>query len=215
MLFDLDDTLYPPSSGIWDAVGDRMEKYMVEKLSIPEESAPAERKRLFNTHGTTLQGLIKEYQIDDLDFLDYVHDIPIHEFISEDPQLKTILASYPQRKVVFTNAHTGHAARVLSVLGVKDFFDQVIDIRSIKPWCKPQPEAFTSALEQADIRNPANCLLIDDNYRNLVTAHDFSMSTIQVGLDYPAEPVDAAILSLKDLPTVFSHDGKLVGSLIN
>ena len=75
MLFDLDDTLYPRSSGIWEAIGIRMDRYMVEKLSIPTDTVASERKRLFHAHGTTMRGLVAEYGIDDVDFLAYVHDI--------------------------------------------------------------------------------------------------------------------------------------------
>ena len=86
IFFDLDDTLYLPTSGIWEAIGKRIEHYMVEKLDFSVEQAPTERHRLFCTHGTTLRGLVIEYQIDDLDFLEYVHDIPIEEYLSENKE---------------------------------------------------------------------------------------------------------------------------------
>ena len=30
LFFDLDDTLYPPTSGLWDAIGERIETFMRE-----------------------------------------------------------------------------------------------------------------------------------------------------------------------------------------
>jgi len=205
LFFDLDDTLYPPSSGIWEAIGDRMEQYMVEKLGIKPEQAPFERRRLFNTHGTTMRGLVAEYHIDELDFLEYVHDIPIEQYLSEDRMLRETISRYPQRKVIFTNAHTGHARRVLKTLGVADLFEQVIDIRSITPWCKPQPEAFLKAMELAAVEKPQNCVMLDDAYRNLVTAHEVGLYTIQVGAESAMSPVNAAIQALKDLPAVLPY----------
>lgn len=205
LFFDLDDTLYSPTSGIWEAIGDRMVQYMITKLDISESTAPAERERLFHTHGTTMRGLVAEYHIDEVDFLEYVHDIPIDQYLSEDIAIRKVLETYPQRKVIFTNADTGHANRVLKTLKLQDLFDQIIDIRSIKPWCKPQIEAFIKALELANISNPGQCVMIDDALRNLVTAHDLGLYTIQVGTQAITHPVNAAIMSLDELPTVLSQ----------
>jgi putative hydrolase of the HAD superfamily len=202
LFFDLDDTLYSPYSGIWEAIGDRMVQYMITKLGFSEMSAPGERERLFHTHGTTMRGLVAEHHIDEVDFLEYVHDIRIEQYLSKNPELRTILQSFPQRKVIFTNADTGHAIRVLDALGIQDLFELIIDIRSIKPWCKPQAEAFAKAIELAGINNPKNCVMIDDALRNLITAHDFGLYTIHVGAQEVIEPVDAAILNVEELPKV-------------
>ncbi|MBA4383781.1 MAG: pyrimidine 5'-nucleotidase [Anaerolinea sp.] len=202
IFFDLDDTLYLPTSGIWEAIGDRMVQYMVSKLDIPQISAPNERERLFHTHGTTMRGLVAEYHINEADFLEFVHDIPIDQYLSKDVFLRSMLEQYKQRKVIFTNADTGHANRVLNALGIQDLFEQIIDIRSMRPWCKPQVEAFAKAIELTGVSDPTNCVMIDDALRNLVTAHDFGLYTIHVGAQELTEPVDAAVLSLDDLPLV-------------
>ncbi|EKD88618.1 MAG: hypothetical protein ACD_34C00433G0002 [uncultured bacterium] len=202
LFFDLDDTLYSSTSGIWEAIGARMIQYMVVKLGVPALKADEERERLFQLYGTTRRGLQAEYQIDEADFMDYVHDISIDQYLSPNITLRNILESYPQRKVIFTNADTGHAIRVLKTLGVQDLFDKIIDIRSIDPWCKPQTEAFAKALELAGINNPKNCVMIDDALRNLVTAHEFGLFTIHVGEPKAITPVDAAIMSIEELPNV-------------
>ena len=207
MFFDLDDTLYPATSGIWEAIGDRMERYMIEKLSIPSGSAAVERERLFHAHGTTMRGLVAEYQIDDVDFLEYVHNIPIDQYLCEDLTLRQTLLKFPQRKVIFTNADTGHAKRVLKALGIDDLFSQIIDIRNIKPWCKPQPEAFSIALKLAGIDDPTSCVMIDDAMRNLVTAHEMGLYTVHVGSGLRVEPADAAIQSMVELPEVLPTEG--------
>ena len=203
LFFDLDDTLYPPTCGIWEAIGVRMERYMVEKLSIPALSASAERDRLFHTHGTTMRGLVAEYGIDDSEFLIYVHDIPVKNYISTNDFLRKTLLQYPQRKIIFTNANTSHAVRVLTALGIMDLFEQIIDICSIKPWCKPQRDAFCKALELVGINEPHKCAMIDDAPPNLITAHELGMYTIQVGAEIKTDPIDAAILSIEQLPMAF------------
>ena len=32
LFFDLDDTLYPPSTGVWDAIGDRIDLYIQTRV---------------------------------------------------------------------------------------------------------------------------------------------------------------------------------------
>jgi putative hydrolase of the HAD superfamily len=202
LFFDLDDTLYPHTSGIWQAIGHRMDLYMVEKLDLALPAVPHLRESLYSTYGTTMRGLEAVYHIDTQEFLDFVHDIPVNHYIQRDESLRKTLAMYSERKIIFTNADTNHAIRVLSTLGVSEFFDQVVDIRDMRPFCKPQKEAFARAMELTGITNPANCLLMDDTYPNLVTAHELGMFTIHVGTDIRAPLVDAAINTLNDLPSV-------------
>jgi len=64
IFFDLDDTLYPSSSGIWKLIKDRMNLYMHQRLKIPWDEIPTLREKLFHEFGTTLRGLQVNYKID-------------------------------------------------------------------------------------------------------------------------------------------------------
>ncbi|RPJ49158.1 MAG: pyrimidine 5'-nucleotidase, partial [Chloroflexi bacterium] len=57
LLIDLDETVYPSSCGVWDAISDRMEQWMHERLGLPWEEIPTLRKELYHSYGTTLRGL--------------------------------------------------------------------------------------------------------------------------------------------------------------
>src|SRR6266545_4491981 len=57
LFIDLDDTLYPSSTGLWHAIKERMNLFMRERLYIPEAEIPSLREQYFNTYGTTLRGL--------------------------------------------------------------------------------------------------------------------------------------------------------------
>ncbi len=59
IFFDLDDTLYPSSSGLWKAIKERMNIYMRDMLHIPEDEVPALREQYYKMYGTTLRGLIR------------------------------------------------------------------------------------------------------------------------------------------------------------
>lgn len=207
MLFDLDETLYPPATGIWQAIGERMDDYIVSRLSITPADVSTFRNELFHQYGTTMRGLREVYGIDEREFLAYVHDIPLDRYLGRDEVLIQTLGLFPQQKVIFTNADTGHARRVLHTLGIEHFFTRVIDIQAIHPYCKPMSEAFQLAFELAGIDNPTECVMIDDSDRNLVTAHELGLFTIRIGSEERAEHVDAAILSIHDLPDVIPVSG--------
>ena len=202
MVFDLDETLYPSTSGIWQAIGDRMDVYIHERLKVTQEEVSSLRNDLFHQYGTTLRGLREVYGIDETEFLTFVHDIPIERYLHRDEILIETLKLYPARKVIFTNADTNHAKRVLTNLGIDQFFDQVIDIQAIHPYCKPMQEAFKAAMLCADIDNASECVMIDDSERNLLTAHELGFYTIRIGSEDRPQFVDAAISSIHLLPDV-------------
>lgn len=202
MIFDLDDTLYPRTSGVWDAIGRRIDLFMIEKVHLPAEKVPDLRRNLFSEYGTTLRGLSTVYHINEQDYLDFVHDIPLNQYLRPDPSLRETLMMYPQRKIIFTNADTKHANRVIETLGLDHLFDQIVDIQAIKPFCKPQREAFELALRLSGIQKPDHCVVLDDNTLNLQTASNLGMFSIKVGVNDCPAGCDAAVISLLDLPSV-------------
>ena len=64
LFFDLDDTLYPNSTGLWIAIKERMNMYMREQLGIPEKDVPQLREQYFKMYGTTLRGLQARHRVD-------------------------------------------------------------------------------------------------------------------------------------------------------
>jgi putative hydrolase of the HAD superfamily len=197
LLIDLDDTLYPHNSGTWEQVRLRIDHFLIEEMHFPPEDVTALRARLFRQYGTTLRGLQIEYEVDMEHYLDFVHNIPLENHLSPDPELYQMLVALPQRKVIFTNASARHARRVIEILGVQGCFERIIDIHIIYPHCKPEVEAFQTALTvlQAD---PERTLLVDDTPANLVTARSLGLATVSIGLHrHDGSP---HIPNLKSLP---------------
>ena len=209
MFFDLDDTLYPSTSGVWEAIGRRMDNYMSELLKFDPEQVHLLRARLFKQYGTTLRGLKVEYNIDEVAFLEYVHDIPLEQYLRPDKDLLDTLNLYSDRKIIFTNASLEHARRVISILGLDGVFNQIIDISRFFPACKPMPESFQRTFEIAGIQDPGSCVFIDDSPRNLDAASQFGIFTIQVGTHTRSAAADATVVSLLDLPSVIPVDVNL------
>lgn len=208
IFFDLDDTLYPRSSGIWPVIGKRIELYMHEKVGLPLDIIPALRRTLFKTYGTTLRGLQMDYHIDPHDYLEFVHNIPLNQYLEPNPQLRSIIESYSQQKVILTNADVNHAERVIRHLGLSGCFRQIIDILAISPYCKPMPQAFQIALELAGVTDPRTCLLIDDNLANLTAAAGLGFKTICIGNQELFMENTSFIPDLVSLPAVFPFNGK-------
>jgi len=211
IFFDLDNTLYPPESGVWDAIGQRINSFVMDIVGMPPEEVPAFRRYCRENFGTTLAGLKSIYQIDDDQYLDYVHDIDLSKHLVRDERLSSLLQTSPQRKIVFTNSDQKHARRVLAFLGIEEFFDQIIDIFNIYPYVKPQKESFLKALQLAGMDSPAGCVFLDDFLENVISAQELGFFSILVGKqpesDYPLQIADIyALPSLLDGHN--SMDGK-------
>lgn len=205
LFFDLDDTLYPNTNGLWEAIRLRMTDYLRDPLGFAPGEIQEIRQSYYENYGTTLRGLQTHHEVDEDDYLAYVHDLPLEEFISPNPRLRSMLESLPQTKWIFTNADADHAKRVLKVLGIEDCFSGIIDVRALDFLCKPDKQAYIHALELAGEANPENCVLLDDSIRNLTPAHQLGYTTVLVGSTEQNQAADYSIESLKDLPQVFKQ----------
>jgi pyrimidine 5'-nucleotidase len=204
LFFDLDDTLYPASSGLWEAIRERISLYMYEFLDIPWAEIPDLRRKYFEEYGTALRGLEANFPIRREDYLAFVHDLPLRNYIQPDPELNTVLKGLPTHKLIFTNADAAHARRVMDVLEVTQYFHGIVDINDMDPFCKPMPESFQRAMHQADESNPRNCVLIDDMLRNTKAAMTHGMRSILFGSDGNQAGTDAALSRWVDLPKVLN-----------
>ena len=181
LLLDLDGTLYPFQNGIWDAIAARMEMYMQNKLKIAPAEISNTRMRYYQKYGTTLRGIQANYQVDPYEFLNYVHDIPIKEYLKPDRELDAMLQAAPQEKWIFTNSDRGHTERVLNALGIEKHFKGILDIIKMDFNNKPSPYVYQKALEYIGKTPADQCLFADDAEKNLVPAHNYGITTVLVG----------------------------------
>ncbi|RME88400.1 MAG: pyrimidine 5'-nucleotidase [Anaerolineae bacterium] len=209
LFFDVDDTLYPASTGLWEAIRHRIDLYMHERLGIPWEDIPRLRQEYFEAYGTTLRGIEAHYKVDKEDYLAFVHDLPLEAYLKPDPELRAVLESLPTRNLIFTNADAAHARRVLAVLQLEDCFDGILDVHAMAPYAKPQEEAFRRALELAGERDPHRCVLLDDIPRTTRAARRFGFFSILVGVAGPSPDADATLTRWRDLPALL--DGHHAG----
>lgn len=207
LVFDLDDTLYPAQAGLFREIGRRINLYLQERLGIPPDQVLPLRQSYYERYGTTLRGLQIHHQVDPEDYLSFVHDVDVSAYLRPDPALETVLSTLPQEKVIFTNATATHARQVLQALGLDHHFRRIFDIHSLRFHCKPDPEAYRILLELLPAEG-RECLLIEDNVRNLLAGKAAGMYTMLVGeTPGPQDGVDFQG-SLLQLPEVVrSLDG--------
>ena len=203
LILDLDETLYPRRTGLMDEIGRRILLYLITRMGFAPDEAADVKKRFFVRYGTTLRGLQIEYRVDADDYLHFVHDIPLGNYIEPAPALDAMLGRIPLPKVIFTNADTVHARRVMERLGVAHHFPVVVDIHAVDFHCKPEPEAYRRLLSILGSDAPA-CILVEDMARNLRPARQFGMTTVIVDGD-KADGADYAIRDLLELEGVIAH----------
>lgn len=202
VFFDLDDTLYPASSGLWPTLKDRMTHYMVDRMRIPAADVPRLRETYFRQYGTTLRGLQANHSVDVEDYLAYVHDVRLADYIQPDAVQQAVLKNLPTRNLIFTNADANHARRVLQELQVEQYFVDILDVNRMSPYCKPSLHAFEMALNVAGEHDRSRCVMIDDLPHTTRAALEFGMFAVLFGARTHGGEASAACPDWNTLPSV-------------
>lgn len=162
LLLDLDNTLYPASSGLAAEIGRRMSRFVATLLGIGVEEADSLRKRSVGPYGTTLMWLRAEHAFDDTEaFLEATHPARLDELIWPDRRVKEVLSTLEMPMAILTNSPIEHARRVLRRLDLDGNFDRVYDIRFNGFAGKPNPSAYEKVLEDLGW-DAAEVLFVDD-----------------------------------------------------
>ena len=197
LVFDLDQTIYPRHSGLMQAIGDRIMQYMIERMGMDPGIVPGLRRAYWEQYGTTSRGLQAVHGLDVDEYMHYVHDLPLGEYIDPNPEFDAVLEALPQRKVVFTNATAEHAHAVLKVIGVDHHFEGIYDAFFVENKGKPAPSAYHRFLGALGVAGE-ECLMAEDTARNLRPARELGMVTVLVdpppdgdvdGADYVIEHI--------------------------
>ena len=182
-LFDLDNTLYSGKTKVFDQVDKRMSKYISEKLNVSIEEAKKIQKSYFYEYNTTLNGMIKNHQIDADEFLDFVHDIDV-DFLKKDIKLGDELKKLNGKKIIFTNASRKHAINITKRIGVDQYFDDIFDIVDSEFVPKPEIKPYKKLVEKHKI-DPKLSVFIEDIARNLKPAYEMGMKTVWIENEEP------------------------------
>ncbi len=185
-VFDLDNTLYPPSARLFDQIQLRMTSFVMEALDVGQAEADRLRTHYWRTYGTTLAGLMREHGVDPGPYLTVVHDISF-DGLEVDPDLAAHIADLPGRRVVYTNGCAPYAERVIEARGLAGLFDAVYGVEHADFLPKPERGAFDRVFA-LDGLVPGRAAMFEDDARNLAVPHALGMRTIHVADE--AAPAD-------------------------
>ena len=191
IIFDLDDTLYPRGSGLMQEVGRRIQSWVQQQFDLTWEEATAMRRDYFLRYGTTLGGLIAEHDVDVHDYLSFVHDVSVEEYLDPNPPLAAMLDAVPLRKAIYTNATSEYGWRVLRVLGVADRFEQIVGVEDVGLRSKMYRDAYECMLARLGAHGP-ECIMVEDLARNLRPAKVLGLTTVLVDTE-PGEDEDGSV----------------------
>ncbi|HXP03284.1 MAG TPA: pyrimidine 5'-nucleotidase [Stellaceae bacterium] len=210
-VFDLDNTLYPASCGLFPLVQERMNEYICSLFGVSLDEAKALRARYFREHGTTMHGLMAVHQVDPHEFMAFVHDVDL-SCVPANPTLVAALRGLSGRKIVYTNGSVPHAENLLEHLGISDLFDGIFDIVASDFTPKPSAMPFREFVRRYGVE-PTRALMVEDMAKNLAPAAELGMTTawVKTGVDWAAVASDADYINyvVEDLAGFLSTEAEL------
>ena len=207
LLLDLDNTVYPKSSGLGRFMGDRMGEFMVRHLDVAHDRAAELRQSGLARHGTTLKWLMQEHDLEEAEeFIEFVHPTNLGEFLTDGDRkiAQETLDGIDLPASILTNAPMEHAERVLGWLGIRDRFEHVFDIRLNGLAGKPEPSVYRRALEIADVE-PDTTLFADDVLQYLLPFRDLGGYAVHVATESAQEPGISTVGSIAELAGIIQH----------
>lgn len=196
-VFDLDNTLYPPSARLFDQIEVRMTAWVMQALSVERAEADRLRRHYWESYGTTLAGLMREHGVDPGPYLNEVHDISFDALLP-DPLLAARIKALPGRRIVYTNACVPYAERVLAARGLSGLFDAIYGIESAGFLPKPERQAY-DAIFALDGLTATRAAMFEDDARNLAAPHAMGMRTVHIApVRDPAPHVEHHATDLSD-----------------
>ena len=180
-VFDLDNTLYPPSADLFGQMDGRFSAYVARLTGLDRERALALCGAYWDEYGSTLTGLMLHYDVDPHHFLADVHDIDISH-LKVDEALRGHIGALRGRRIVYTNGSENHAKRVLAARGLTRVFDAVYGVEHADFKPKPTEAAFGRVFAKDGV-DPKRAAMFEDEARNLAVPHALGMRTVLVHPD--------------------------------
>ena len=151
---------------------------MIALFGLDGISARALQKHYYRVYGTTLAGLIREYDVAPAEFLHFVHDID-RSSLKPNPPLAQAIEALPGRKLILTNGSHAHALATSRQLGIDHLFEDFFAIEHADYLPKPALQTFQRFFERHSV-DPARSAMFEDIVHNLEAPHASGMLTVLV-----------------------------------
>ena len=178
-IFDLDNTIYDINLGLFKKISNRITDFIMSKYSLDIDQAKKIQKEYYLKYGLTLRGLIVEKKLEPDEFLDYVHDVE-HPELKKNDQLISKIRILEGKKIIFTNATSKHAKKILKILELEHDFDQIIDIKDLEYIPKPDKRSYKKLIECLNLNkeNLDKTIFFEDTVKNLIPAKELGITTV-------------------------------------
>ncbi len=203
IIFDLDNTLYPKESGLLDQINQQIDWYIGQKMQIPESKISMIRFDYCNKYGTTLGGMVVHNKIDPEEYINYVYNVNVADFLKPDPLIDKILSELEIKKVVFSNSPLKYIEKVLDILNIRKYFDKIYDIHFCNYIGKPNLSSYYKVLADLGVEG-RDCLFIDDTPVNVLGGEATGITSIFIG-EGPINNITWGISNLTELPMIISR----------
>ena len=177
-IFDLDNTLYSSSTGIFNQIDVKMKEFISMKLKISGDDSFRLQKKYYKKYGTTLYGLMRNYNIDPDEFCNYVHNVNFN-LLSKSKMLKDRLQSLPGEKIIYTNANYTYAEKVLNKLGIKEVFLDIFDIKKTDYVPQPMKRSLNQLIKKYKL-DPEKTVYFEDLKKNLKYSSSIGFTTVHI-----------------------------------
>ena len=177
-VFDLDQTLYPPETRLFDQIEVRMTAYVMSALGVDKDTANDLRQKYWCEHGTTLAGLMRLHDVDPGPYLHDVHDIDF-SVLSADHRLADAIATLPGRKIIYTNGTADYARNVAAARGLSGLFEEIYGVEHADFHPKPDEAAFEKVFSR-DGFDRSCAAMFEDEPRNLIVPKSMGLRTIHI-----------------------------------
>lgn len=189
--FDIDNCLYKRSTPIHDMMQVKIHSYFKDSLELNDDDAHELHMNYYKTYGLAIEGLVRNHQVDALDYNSKVDDsLDLQSVLHYDQHLRDTLITLKETHKfdyfwLVTNAYKNHALRVISFLGVGDLFDGLTfcDYAKFPIICKPMKQYFYNCfkLTQIDWNDPITMqkqYFVDDSELNVKSAYDLGIGHV-------------------------------------
>ena len=100
--------------------------------------------------------------------------------LKKNDQLISKIRILEGKKIIFTNATSKHAKKILKILELEDDFDQIIDIKDLEYIPKPDKRSYKKLLECLNLNkeNLNKTIFFEDTVKNLIPAKELGITTV-------------------------------------
>lgn len=221
-LFDYDLTIYGHDEHVViESLDNRISAFVQKVTGTDFETAHKIRTDYLQRFGTTLAGLQNMHGVNPEEFFDFIHQPEYLIYPKTSPVKASLIRGLVGHRYVFTNGRRDWSEAGMTHMGVRDCFEDILDLKQLDWIGKPQDSAYEKAelwlskkipeqfFSNGTPADPSQIVLLEDSVRNLEPAHRRGWTTILVN-PVPDVPgwVDFYIPTLLHLTTILPELAK-------